>query len=293
MTFLLFIIFLPFGLFAQHEDVKCVVLNIHSKEPVSNAAVIHDNNQGIICDKNGTFKLKPHYKPTDSILIKALGFYDKKISVENLFTNKEYRIYIEPRIYNLKEVVINPEEVSHKTIGIYKRKPSGSWARSNGNMIAIKLFDYRKAKHLISCLYFFVTEATNFNSKFRIHVFNSDIFGKPNQQILIDSVATSSPLKNQWVKVDLKKYNLTIPETGMFFAIEVLSDSNSNNKETTQCTPSSVTKIGLSYERNRQDLTWVYNEKKDGWTNWQDDKIKWNRIVKPNVMIKIELVNFK
>ncbi len=103
------ILCLGHGLKAQEtEELRCQVVDLDLKFPVVFATVqLQNEEHGVIADENGYFRLPLRYqKQGATIIISAIGYATKKISLQSLKINSINTIELQRRVESLGEITL-------------------------------------------------------------------------------------------------------------------------------------------------------------------------------------------
>lgn len=191
---------------------------------------IKNKKIGVISDQNGFFKLVvDKMNDIDTLVISVLGYETKQISIKSFFETKSKK-----KIHLFKDEIMLPEVsiVSHeirktKIIGNYaKEQPEGRYYMRAGSHIAVHIPNNKNEKLYLKNALFYIKNEGHPNTKFRVHVYDiCDSLGIPCNDILPVNKIVSAIKGEAWLEVDLTDYNIKLPETGIFVAMEWLPDS--------------------------------------------------------------------
>lgn len=102
----LFFLLISFNITAYNQIIKGTVQDYITKSNINFAAVYFNGTfVGTHSDQNGSFELDISKNISMPLTISALGYYS--VTVADLSANKYYRIYLVPKVFELKEVVIS------------------------------------------------------------------------------------------------------------------------------------------------------------------------------------------
>lgn len=241
-TTLIFTLFLLFSTFAFCQKVERVVVDGSITAPIGEPVEgIHIYNisaqKGTITDENGFFKME--MAENDRLEVTALQFLSFKVIVDNgIVTNKQIKIYMNPAVNELAEVIIRPYDLS---------------GNIKVDVSKIKTFDATKGLDLsyeeLTFAYDFAPDAqTSIQGNFAEEVFYngqsqyggnilgvfsliSDVlFGKPKpkkteKQIEEEYQILQQSFRNRFT-ADLLKSRFSIPEDKAEQFLYFLEDSN-------------------------------------------------------------------
>ncbi len=93
------------------DELFCRIINKDTEEAVFYATVkLAGTNRGLIADDKGEFRLPINLYLSDTLVISAIGYKNKKLSINTLSENEVNLIYLEPSIEKLDEVKLISEK---------------------------------------------------------------------------------------------------------------------------------------------------------------------------------------
>ncbi|MCJ7449597.1 MAG: carboxypeptidase-like regulatory domain-containing protein [Bacteroidales bacterium] len=99
-------VLIDFCTIAYNQIIKGIIQDQSTKSPISFATVYFNGTfVGTHSDQNGYFELDISKNLSMPLIISALGYYSTTVSY--LSSDKYYRIYLKPKIFELDEVVIS------------------------------------------------------------------------------------------------------------------------------------------------------------------------------------------
>lgn len=173
---------------------------------------------GTVSDINGNYNLlidKENW--ADTLQISSVGYFTKKVVVNDLIRTNDWHIQLVKKITLLQEVIVTNKKTKEETVG---REKSGklvqvsihnkeSVAETIGSEMGMKI-KIKKEGSLLGDFNWYIS-ANNFNNiKFRVNIYalknnmpdtllcNKDIF------------VTVENFKTGWSKFDLEPYNITV-----------------------------------------------------------------------------------
>jgi len=128
----LFFLFISFFRPAFSQTVRGIVMDKSNNKKIDFASVyINDTYIGTNTDKNGYFELDISRYKTLPLTISALGYYS--LTLTEFSTDKIIEVYLKPKIFELKEVVVeakSPPRNRKKNLKIFRQQFLG--ISSNG-----------------------------------------------------------------------------------------------------------------------------------------------------------------
>lgn len=196
--------------------------------PYATIGALHQK-YGTYTDTSGFFTLF-FINESDSLLISYLGYKNVYTSVGYL--NKNTKSFLEPMPINIKEVVVRPKK-SRKTemeIGDFSKKSIGYINPPYHLNIQATFIPFPKEGDCVVIKSIcFKYKLLTYNSPLRIRILKPDKLGKPGDDIVTENIIFNNYRRNgkQIAIIDVTKYNITIPQNGVFIAFEWI-DHNKN-----------------------------------------------------------------
>ena len=138
---LFIVLIISLGVFSQSIELVGMIVD-SLKNPISFATVEirkPNNGVGIAANQEGIFNFSiPPKFANDTILISALGYNSKKILLSEIDTKVYSYIVLQPRQYELSEVIVKPEVINEVELGITQTsRYSGGILTRNLTQIAV------------------------------------------------------------------------------------------------------------------------------------------------------------
>lgn len=211
-------------IFTQNSNLKGVVLNSQTNEPIIYAVVgLMKENRGISTDEMGVFELED-VNNQDTLLVSCVGFEKKILPVSEY---KEGKIRLIQVAFQLPVLTVKPQQSKNLIVNEFN-------AQDIKNFITTKLNDtvamtqiaqffenpkgatwFVRELNLVRAQHFPSSEN---KAKFRIRFYGVEENGKPDGKDICEPVLVDN--KKKVINIDLTKSNLIIPPKGLFVAIE-------------------------------------------------------------------------
>lgn len=211
------LLFVSGNLFSQ---TKGLILDRETNIPIEYVNIwIADEEIGTTTDKDGLFFFKENVK-NKFLIVSSIGYEKKEIQVDSSYI----KIYLSPKSYDLKEVVVKPRIRKEITVGQYRRSNIHNYQCPNTPQILARFFlptSKLNDNQLISSIKFetFSTIDATVNLRF----FNANDNGEPDEDILKSNYLIKIKKGRRTTKVDNLDYlRIQIPKTGIFIAFEYL-----------------------------------------------------------------------
>ncbi|MEN9655681.1 MAG: hypothetical protein RL311_601 [Bacteroidota bacterium] len=209
-----FLFFISFSLSAQ---IRAVVKDSISGQPIPYVNIWVENELiGTTSDIDGAFVLDVN---AEKVLVFSTLGYETKKTVFNSET-----ILLKPKVFDLKEVVIEQPKFRKEIEAGNFNKPSGYNISGDLEWSNAKFFKYETAYEqtkFVKKIKIRTRSKVN-NAKFKIRIFSVNREGYPENDLLNeDIIVTVKKGKNNNV-IDISIFKLVFPEEGLFVAYEVL-----------------------------------------------------------------------
>ncbi|MFV8356532.1 carboxypeptidase-like regulatory domain-containing protein [Flavobacterium sp. XS1P32] len=218
-----FVLLLLFVSSCMYSQIKGIVLD-ESNKPIPYVNIwVENENIGTTSEENGSFSI--HVEDQNKVLIfSALGFETKKVK----FSEAE-KVVLKEIAFQLDEVIISK---SKSTVEIEigdSKNINHIYFLGGVPWIYAKRFnysnDFSKTPFIKNTIIFTTSEIKNATFKLRIFEVNKE--GAPGLDLLDEDIIVAVKKGNQENKIDLTKYNLLVPQNGIFIAFEwMIIESN-------------------------------------------------------------------
>lgn len=226
MKLVLLIFLFPLVCFGQ-TTYRGTVKDKKNNKAISFATVgLIQENIGTTSDEHGNFELKSFKKNTkDSLIVNCLGYKVFKIKVSDMDTLK-VEILLTEKSFNLKEIVVtNKKRLKSEFLNDFKE--------CSGNFEATSVEYPQLAQHFqvqnINCQLTKVkicepSAVRGKISRYRLRIYGMDPITKgPSNDLCSKVIEVRTKLKRSGVyTINLEKYNIIIPNTDFFIAVEWL-----------------------------------------------------------------------
>ncbi len=202
--------------FAQ---IKGVVKDSLTGQPIPYVNIsVENENIGSTSEENGSFSL-PNSKTNNRIVFSSIGYFTKVIS-----NDQAQMVFLKPKTVELNEVFIDrPKGMIEKRIENSK-KGSGFHVSGKDNWINTKFFPFDSSYNETEFIkkVTLTTRSMVNGAKFKLHFFKPDSKGFPGEELTSEEVIISVRKGNRKNNLDVSKFNIKFPETGIFVGYEVL-----------------------------------------------------------------------
>ena len=208
------------------KDTKGIPIPYASISLTGEGAIGHSN-------LNGAFSIHVEKLPI-KLTVSNVGYERKEITVNSATT--DLTIELKEKTVILSEVVVNNGKEKPKTIGSPKN-PKGSYthiAFNDFEQVGIIINNHNQALYSnpkwlsidIKIDYRPIIDRrgkTDGKRKVRLRIYKLGSGEKNLTDLLHDNIIVVAPKKGGWIKIDVEKYHLHLPQEGFIVAIEWLS----------------------------------------------------------------------
>ena len=207
--------------------LKGEITDSENGKPISFSNIwILDTNYGTTSSETGKFTLKLDTIITNQKLkISAIGYYDTSIILKSL----NLKIKLKPKIYEITEIKVWPKKKEELIINDLRNiSLKGGIVNDTTPRITGMFFPYKSIYSKYPYLKSIIIYTRDLSpSKFNIRIYSFDtIMNKPTNELISDNIIAKSRTsligKPKYVEVNLLKYSLEIPKSGIFIGVEWL-----------------------------------------------------------------------
>ncbi|MFO7656578.1 MAG: carboxypeptidase-like regulatory domain-containing protein [Bacteroidales bacterium] len=256
------------------------ILEEDSLTPVSYASVtLKDKVFGAVSDMHGRFEIElTDENINDTLTFSMMGYETGSIPVIQYVQHKDNCVVLKKAIYEIPSVKIFSRDFKIVTYGNRKNIPAGSlYMDTNGQQAALLIENSSGIDGKILSLNYYLSSGGNTDAPFRVRLYTVDTAtGGPGEDLIEEMIVVKPDVKRGWYEVDIRKFNIAIPEKGCFIAMEGVFpndydfytgdddfiDLTGGDQVVEDDVPASII-YGqrLGYSRNRKDKnnTWHYS----------------------------------
>jgi len=223
------------------HPIRGIVLSSNDQQPVEFSTLqLKQSRKGTIAGEDGKFEfLLSEINLKDSLVFYCIGYEPQTFSVKLLTGMEFHTVFLTPRV-----VELNPVELAVKKPEIKKEGNSGIAMGSldldtHGQQVALFIDNKKKYDGKIKTVSYYLSGKGNTEAPFRIRIYSrNDSLGCPETELLPDIIVVKPGNKSGWFKVDISRYNIRFPESGLFISMEGIYPGdynyyiNASNEET-------------------------------------------------------------
>lgn len=203
---------------------------------------VENENNGTTSEEDGTFSVNVSEK-SKNLIFSALGYTKKICKVSNASV-----VSLQQVPYQLEEIVISKRKETRQ-IEIGKTENEILEAFDNGPRIDTKFFPflshYKKTKFIKQVTIF--TDSKIDNASIKIHFYSVDSNGFPGEELLDKDFIVSVNKGVNKTAFSVTKYNLKMPNSGIFIGFEKLIIENNKVEKTIKDVNSNATQVQKTY----------------------------------------------
>jgi hypothetical protein len=206
---------------AQKEiELKGYVLSQSDTLSFSTIEIL-SKEEGVVTGKNGFFTIK--VEPSDTLLIKSMGYKDKKIYD---FKKEILNIYLEEDSFSFSEAIISPKTKKILDLGFSKKKAKAGFNSMPGTIRAYHIKNTQLGETtFLKNFKFFIGKGGVVSTPIRIRFFRIDENGIPSKDFFKKEIIVIPNKKNRWYTVDCSEFNLQMPATGICIGLEYIENA--------------------------------------------------------------------
>ncbi|MDR2011401.1 MAG: hypothetical protein LBQ22_13055 [Bacteroidales bacterium] len=255
------------NLVLSQNKLQLHVLDSETNEGIPFCDVLYGVNKGTITNDDGTLSLNLDFYP-DSIVIYNLAYETKTVKVNK--SQSEYYIKLQPKKFYLNEVEVVAKRGKSIKLGIYKNKWYAGPNYERGTNVSLFIDNKNANKGYIKNLQYYMCKKNTLNPTniFRVHIYAVDSITKgPGKELLSENVFANAKEGDEWVVVDVLKYNIEYPPEGFFIGYEVLSNHREDEGVLIEnrYMESHNAVLAASEEKTNQRLTWIKYPGREKW----------------------------
>ncbi|MDR1197803.1 MAG: carboxypeptidase-like regulatory domain-containing protein [Prevotellaceae bacterium] len=219
-------------------DRKIFVADSITKEPVEYADIVFmDTDDGTYSNNKGIFYISQNIK---QIEISSIGYYSKTINIEKIIDT----VFISPQIYEISETKVLPTKKKRKLVELgYANKNSIYFIGFiSGEEIAVYIptgnenNTFRLIKQVIirerNALQRQVDiQKREYTGIFKINFYKATENKEIGELINTEDIVFTSEILKSKTKLDISKFNVYMPENGIFVAVEFMGTVNDEREE--------------------------------------------------------------
>lgn len=225
------------------SQIKGVVKDSVTRKAIPYVSIwVENENNGTTSEEDGTFSINVSEK-SKNLIFSALGYTKKIIKVS---TASEVNLNQIP--FQLEEIVISKRKETRQ-IEIGQTDNEILEAFDNGPRIDTKFFpflsEYKKTKFIKQVTIF--TDSKIDNASIKIHFYSVDSNGFPSEELLDKDFIVSVNKGVNKTAFNVSKYNLKIPNNGIFIGFEKLIIENNKVEKIIKDVNSNTTQVQKKY----------------------------------------------
>jgi hypothetical protein len=211
--------FLP--AYGQPDNAGGILLEDTTDTPVPYATVeLTGKGRGTVSDSDGQFQLSlSGVQPQDTVTIRNLGFVAKSLSVAEWLAGDTIRLH--RAVYELAITTVRP--VAELPVRQGTREPGPNQAEygmSQWMQVAVYLDNAGERSGVLREVGFYIPRSGKAQSPFRVRIYRPGTAGEPAADLLLTEVILAADKKGGWVRADLSAYQVIIPTSGYWVAME-------------------------------------------------------------------------
>ena len=209
-------ILFPLNLLSQ---IHGIVIDKETNEPIMFSNIWVENELfGATSDYNGAFVFNDSLI-NKNIIVSAIGYETQKF----LLANKSNRVLLDPKSYQIEEILIKPIKGKEKKIGKFKVSEIEHYYSCGAKpWIAARYYPYKDKYAETSFLgqIEIMTLSYSDSAIFGLRFLSVNELGEPSTDLLSEYIIVTPEKGKSKTTLDLSEYHLKFPENGLFIATE-------------------------------------------------------------------------
>lgn len=217
------IIFLALVFFhiVGYSQVKIKVVDERNL-PVPFATVAWNTTNGIVATEDGLVTIPKFRDIDDSVLVTSIGYKDKKLYQRDIKGDVINIVKMETSFYQMPEVIAGAKSKISK-IGYSGKRPRCyvvNFMEDRSMEAGVKIAGYERGAFLEE-IQVYIEKASSGRLPFRLKLYQPQN-NYPGISILNNNVVIESYRTGAWHKIPLGRFNIQLPDNGVFVGVEWL-----------------------------------------------------------------------
>ena len=270
-----------------------VILNSKTLEPIPFANISKKGSSfGTTSNENGKFSVCEQLKGA-VVIVSAIGFEQQQFTING----KQNTIYLNPKQYELKEVVVRPNnERKEIIVNPINRNRANHTLFSNGYAwIVAKHFSYKPEYNATPYIKEIrvSTKSRVKGAKFNVRLLSVNQKGEPSEEVFEKNIIASAKKGKKNTAINFENDTVTFPEDGLFVALEWLIIDENAYRHTYTVKGSKKKHKGIMYQphfsvlkKGGESPTWSYYG-----GNWHQTGLTPNANEYLDLLVELTLTN--
>ncbi|WP_417589078.1 carboxypeptidase-like regulatory domain-containing protein [Owenweeksia hongkongensis] len=222
------LLLLLFGLlfyptFSQVQ-LKGNITDAESGETIPYANVYLKNQPiGTTAFRDGSFSLKLDSVFRDSVVFSIIGYKPKSLFLPDAIKTKVVAIKLEPTQEELKEVEVMPRKLESYKVGLVRHRATTTNGTLPERPDARFISNECQVNGYIKNISVYVSKKGIPEAPFRLNLLRVDkVSGSPGVPLVNQDFILNAEEGNEWVKLNLEKRLIMLPEQGFFVIVQSL-----------------------------------------------------------------------
>lgn len=196
---------------------------------------IRNKNIGTTSSPDGSFAITiPPEHLNDTLTFSMVGYHEMNVPLRHFNLKKKHTIRLIQKIIELHEVEVSAEKLTEKKFGIKKRGLvhfTDGIFKSNDSFEIGQVIRLGNNESQIASVNLHINSSRPDSATFRINFYRyGEHDNKPTERIIETSILQRHPIREGWLKFDLRKYNVFV-RGNVFVSIEFIPEKKENVKQ--------------------------------------------------------------
>lgn len=218
----LIVLIFSLSLFAQN---RCfVVKDSISKLPIPYCNIVFAESQAFVSNHKGAFCINSSHKKAQTLKVSNIAYQPIKISIDSY---SDSIIYMNPKSYQLSDIEIKWDNYKFYWVGNTFNKPDSYKNLWRFCQLGIYVAPLKKGEGILEQVNITLQNFNGEKGPFRLHVLAADSLGNVGKELLPENVFGQLKENESMgiVSLNILKYQIKIPESGVYVSVELLSNS--------------------------------------------------------------------
>lgn len=207
---------------------KCgIIVDIKTKNGIPYTTIASSNKQkGVLADEKGKFCLILAISQNDSIVVSALGYKIKTLSISEYL--KLDTIYLQEKNVVLSEVTVNAQKRKSILIGNFRKNiriVSNSKCMNSSAILATRIENIKDGEKLLTKLHYrFTPKKSEFVKKFRLScsIYSNGDNNLPEKSLLDRNVIIDVSPTDRYAEIQIDTMNVFFKQNTIWIGVQTL-----------------------------------------------------------------------
>ncbi len=208
----------------SQEQISGIIRDAQTGETIPYANVYLKNQPiGTTAFRDGSFSLKLDSVFRDSVIFSIIGYKPKSLFLPDVIKTGVVAIKLEPTQEKLKEVEVLPRKLKSYEVGLVRHRATTTNGTLPERPGARFISNEYQVDGYIKNISVYVSKKGIPEAPFRVNLLSVDkVSGSPGAPLINQDFVLNGEEGNEWVKLNLEKRLIKLPEEGFFVVVQSL-----------------------------------------------------------------------